>query len=69
MDRRSHADENLIDAVLIAHHTHRHALKDPLPFDASLREAVERYGAGSPLLGLWLMVRACEGLREEWEAR
>lgn len=56
-----------IDAVLLAHHTHRHALADGhLPLDATLGEAVTRYGAGSPVLGLWMMCKAVEGLKREW---
>ena len=56
-----------IDAVLLAAHTLRHSLKEGhVPLGVSLAAAVRVYGAESPLLGLWMAIKAHAALERAW---
>lgn len=55
-----------INDLLAAHHGLRASLKDPLPWDTRMADAMKHYGMGGPLFHLWNECRLVEALRVAW---
>ena len=55
-----------INDLLAGHHGLRASLRDPLPWDTPMADAMKHYGMGGSLFHLWNECRLVEALRMAW---